>query len=467
MTNSTHTTRDKRTYRTMRRLLIIVGVIVVLGMMLIGGAYIYSASLLNTVSATPITASLNSFDGNKLLTLSDADMVGTAYANGVLMQVPNDRDTLSIIDLPIDFEQSDINEIYVSNSVTSWPQVLAISPDGERAYIVETAAEIDDNRTVYENIQTNPPAGRILTVVDLESDQTQTYDVVDNPIHVSIHPEELFVAIGSKEPNKQLALLPITTLDDPDTYQYFPIFDRSGNPAQEITSVSWHPSGEYLAVGINRRELAFFEVTMTNEYQIDLQQIGEQLVLGNTISYGQFTVDGNHYLTTEINWGALPGQLGYVFNPRGEIIAVRFDDTGNHRVTSRVEVGQSPEGFAVSPHGNLIVTVDMRRTYLPDELTFIPGTDLNSLTLLTFDNTTGELTWIDDYGFEGVLPEHVAFDADGDALAVTIYNERENPMNPGYIEFWNVNQTNEMPQLERTGMRISVVRGSHAIATVP
>jgi len=455
-----------------KRPLRIIGIIalalgLILAIVLIG-AYTYSAAILNQVTNTPITASPNSFDGRYLLTVSDADMVGTAYADDILMQIPGERDTLSILTLPLDVNAPEMNEVFVSNSVTSWPQVLIPSPDGERAYIVEAAGEIEDDLEVYPNVQSNPPLGRALTVVELETGATTVYDVVDYPLHAAVHPEEQYVAIGAKEVNRQLVILPVETLDDAETYQFFPIENSDGEPAEEITSVSWHPSGNYLAVGIDRSELAFYEVVTQSDGTLDLQPYGERLMLGNTISYGQFTSDGNHYLTTEINWAALEGQLGYVANPPGEMISVRFDPAaGNHSVVSRVEVGQSPEGFAVSPDESLVVAVDMRRTYLPDNLSFIPGSDLNSLSLMTFDNSTGELVLIDQYGFEGVLPEHAVFDADGDALGVVIYNERENPMNPGYIELWNVVQDGDTPRLERTGARISVVRGPHTMALVP
>ncbi|NJO07794.1 MAG: hypothetical protein HC876_20995, partial [Chloroflexaceae bacterium] len=409
-----------------QRPLRIIGIIALsLGLILaivVIGAYTYSAAILNPVTSTPITASPNRFDGRYLLTVSDADMVGTAYANDILMQIPGERDTLSIFPLPLDVNDPQINEVFASNSVTSWPQVLIPSPDGERAYIVEAAGEIDDNLEVYPNVQASPPLGRTLTVVELATGTTTVYDVVDYPLHVAVHPEEQYVAIGTKEANRQLVILPVETLDDAGTYQFFPIENSDGEPAEEVTSVSWHPNGNYLAVGIDRSELAFYEVIPQADGTLNLQQYGERLMLGNTITYGQFTNDGRHYLTAEINWAALPGQLGYVFNPRGEMIAVQFDlMEGNHGVVSRVEVGQSPEGFAISPDESLIVTIDMRRTYLPDNLSFIPGTDLNSLSLLTFNNSTGELVLIDQYGFEGVLPEHAVFDADGDALGVVIY----------------------------------------------
>jgi hypothetical protein len=43
-----------------------------------------------------------------------------------------------------------------------------------------------------------------------------------------------------------------------------------------------------------------------------------------------------------------------------------------------------------------------------------------SLSLMTLDRHSGRLTKIDDYPFEGILPEDAAFDASGNGLAVAV-----------------------------------------------
>lgn len=432
------------------------------------GFYLYAAAILNPVTSTPITAAPNRFDGSYLLSLSDADMVGTGYADGQLMQVPGMRDALTILPLPLDPGQPQLSQTFVSNSVTAYPQVMATSPDGERVYVIETAAEIADD-VVAIDVFAEPPNGRSLTVYDLTSGKTEIYDVMESAIHLALHPEERYVAVGSAAAGDNLAILPVATLDDPTSYQYMNIDPLFSDVEARIHSVYWHPSGNFLAVGANDEEVVFFRVIEDENGAVSLHSHGEPLFLGNHLTYGEFTAEGDYYLTAEINWSAYPGSLGYAINPRGEMIAIRFDPTAAaaHTVTSRVAVGQSPEGFALSPDESLIVTVDMRRTYLPDNLAFIPGSDLNSLSLLTFDRESGELVVVEDYGFEGVLPEHAVFDSDGDSLAVVVYNERENPLGDGYIEFWNVTTAGDKPALERTGARIDVVRGAHVIGLLP
>jgi DNA-binding beta-propeller fold protein YncE len=434
---------------------------------------VLAAATMNTpqFSFAPITAQTTAFDGQYLLAASDADMIGTAYADGILMQVAEDTDTLSLVELPLTDESANVIEIPVSNSVTSWPQIIAVAPDGNAVYVVETAGEVEDS--IAQLPTSDFPPGRVVTRINLtngaENPVITTADIGVSPIHLAISADGDYLAVGLREAGRQLAILPTATLDDPSTFSYFAINDSNGAPATEVTAVSWHPSGDFLAVGNDSRELQFYRVERDND-SVTLAPHGERLTLGNTITYGQFTTDGRFYLTAEINWAAAPSLLANLINPPGEMIAISFDtENAAHRVVSRVEVGLSPEGFAVNPDEDLIVTVNMGRTYLPDALaSIIPAGFNNSLSLLSFDNETGELTVLEaNYGFEGVLPEQAMFDRDGDSLGVVIYNERENPMNPGYIEFWNVLRDGEPARLERTDVRVPVVRGAHAMNLIP
>ena len=61
-------------------------------------------------------------------------------------------------------------------------------------------------------------------------------------------------------------------------------------------------------------------------------------------------------------------------------------------------MGLSPEGFALSPDQSLVVTVNMRRTYLPSFIPVWRGKSYSSLSLLQFNPRSGELTPIDEYG---------------------------------------------------------------------
>lgn len=451
--------------------MIMLGVLLI-PVLAIGGVYAHALTNITRVSSAPISAYVTQFDGRYLLAASDADMIATAYADGVLRQIPGDEDTLSLVELPATDANAQVIELPASNSVTSWPQIIATAPDGNRVYVVETRGPVEPE--VEQLDVESLPTGRFLTEIDLTNGADQAVvtpiDVGENPIHIGISADGAYLAVGLQGQGRQLAVLPTATLDNPATFQYFPVLDSAGEPAREVSSVAWHPSGAFLAVGVNAEEIQFYAVTTGTDGTPAVAPHGERITGGNTLSYGQFTIDGRHYLLPEINWNLLPPPFRNLNNPPGEMIAFRFDETdaAQHQEISRVTVGQSPEGFAVSPDGDMIVAVNMRRTYLPDALTFWPGFDLNSLSLLTFNQETGELRVVgEEYAFEGVLPEDAMFDADGDSLGVVIYNYRDDPMGPGAVEFWNVIRDGDEPRLERTSVKLDVTRGAHAMAFIP
>jgi hypothetical protein len=448
-------------------LLVLVGIVV----LAIGLLYAIAAATALPLASAPVVSETTRFDGRYLLTASDADMIGTAYADAQLKQIPGAVDTLSLIKLPVNDAQASVIPIPVSNAVTSWPQIIAVSPDGKTIYVVETSQPIDDAITSMPT--SAMPPGRLVTVIDISAGPTtprvQEIDVGEGAVHLGLSADGAYLAVGLEEQGRQLAILPTATLDDPTSFRYIAIKRADGSPTRRVTSVSWHPSGQFLAVGISAQEIQFYRVNRSPA-GITLSPHGARITGGYTFSYGQFTSDGRFYLTSEIQWDRYPRPLGNLINPPSELISISFDESplAEHRIVSRVSVGLSSEGFAISPQEDLIATVDMSRTYLPDWLTFWPGTQLNSLTLVGFDRETGGLEVLGaPYGFEGVLPEAAMFDRDGDALGVVIYNKRDDPFGPGLVEFWNVIREGARPRLERTAVQIEVVRGPHAMSIIP
>jgi len=340
--------------------------------------------------------------------------------------------------------------------------------------VVEARSSPPEDIEAYDDIEDMPP-GSLLTVVDLSQAQptvTETLSVGRNPDHLAISPDGSLLAIDIDEVGRELLLATLEPDGSIGEQRYFAVTNATGQPAQ-VHSVSWHPSGRFLALNLDNRSVAFYEVSSDSQSgDLALVPYGTPIEVGNWLSAGKFTSDGRFYLIPDLKWRTWNNirQLNYLMNPKGEVISIRFDGTATSvvqpEIVSRAEVGLGPEGFTISPDDTLIVTVNMRRTYLPDLLPAWRGKSHSSLSLLRLDLGSGRLVNVDEYGFEGLLPEDAVFDASGQSLAVVIYNYRGEIPRTGVIEFWNV-MAGAAPALERTGFSIEVTRGAHALALVP
>ena len=427
--------------------------------------------LIEPIGVAPIAPNTAvQFAGRSLLVASDADMVATAYADAKLDRVPGVEDALTVVNLPLAPSNPTVSLVQVSNSVMSWPQIIAASPDGQRAYVVEVRSRPADGIQEFDNID-QMPEGRVLTVVDiaepLQPEIIESADIGRNPEHVSISPDGRFLAINLDEPGRELLIIQLQVDGTLGSRWYFPL-PTDGKRQDNWTAV-WHPSGQYLAMTQDRnRRVGFYQVQIEND-EVTVDLVGEPLELGNHLSNPRFTADGRFLLVPDLKWSMYANPtLNFLLNPKGEMIAVQFDPASgvSPEVTSRVEVGLSPEGFALSPDNTLIATVNMRRTYLPSFIPAWRGKPFSSLSLVEFDPASGRLTLKEEYGFEGLLPEQATFDTTGNSLAVVVYNYREPSPRTGAIEFWNV-ISQDAPRLERTGYKLDVVRGAHDIVLVP
>ena len=428
--------------------------------------------LIEPIAIAPIAESTQtvSFSGDKLLIASDADMVATAYADAKLDRVAGVEDALTVIDLPLDSNNPQIASVRVSNSVMSWPQIIATSPDGKRAYVVEVRSRPEDGIQELDTID-DMPEGKYLTAIDLTNSQypkiIESVAVGRNPEHISISPDGKLLAINLQDSGKELLIVKLQADGTLGERFYFPI--TSNGTRQDNQTAIWHPSGKYLAMAQDKNtKVGFYSVTTSNG-DIQIKPYSKPIDVGNYLTHTRFTSDGRFLLACDLKWGTKPlQQLNYLMNPPGEAIAIKFEPKSGQSpvITSRVEVGLSPEGFAISPDDLLVATVNMRRTYLPSYIPAWRGKPYSSLSLLKFDSRSGQLSNVNEYGFEGLLPEQVTFDADGKSLAVVIYNYREPSPKTGAVEFWNVKSGNK-PQLERTGYKIDIVRGAHDIVLVP
>ena len=178
----------------------------------LGGFFAYLHVVDDTVPQAARQAVFASFDGD-LLAVSDVDQVATAYGDGILGQLSDAVDKLSFISWK-DGRPAVASSVPVSNSVVSWPKVVDVSPDGRRAYVVETRAAPHKRVDQVSDVYAAFPEGKLLTVIDIsQPDGISLIDRVEvgvNLASVDIRVDGKMLAIPSTKDGEELVLVSLT-----------------------------------------------------------------------------------------------------------------------------------------------------------------------------------------------------------------------------------------------------------------
>jgi hypothetical protein len=418
---------------------------------------------------------LGSISASTIVAISDGDFVGQTYATGRL--APSEagyRDLLTVVSTA--GGRITTASVPVSSSVTSAPEILALSRDARTAFVVERLGE---RPTGAEMVRDLPPGNRLFAVDLADKANPRLADTVEIeafPEALALDPDGKRVAVVSNTPEASFVQLVDYTNGRFGAVSRFNLADlgvrgtalgpRGGVTA---TNVQWHPSGRFLAINVNtQNRVAFFEV-LEGAIGPSLRPWGNVVEVGPDPFVGRFTPDGDFYLTSD--WGrnfAATDLAGRIPDQPSSISVIRLGAptsgvAARHDRIARVATDVAAEGIAVSPDGSLVATINMRSTAFP--ATHNRFERDASVTLLTFDSSTGTLTKIGDFPFEGVLPEGGTFDPTGDHFLATVFHGHEDSKeNLGAgLEVFRVGK-GDRPALERLG-RIPMPHGVHHIET--
>ena len=411
---------------------------------------------------------LMDFEGRYIVSVSDADMVASAYVDGDLGPREG-HDALSIIPLDGDPRGWSASEVEASNSVAGPPAVVDITPDGRYAFVIEswTPRPEGDGPHTFGDLT----HGNRLFVFDLADPTAPT---LTQTVETPIRPDAIRVSSGgdlvalSFNPTGAGRETPIGLYRFADGRIGDAVFPEiPGWDLQEdrLMDIDWHPEENILA--------------LLNETQADLRfaEVNDDLsltVFGNVVDVErapfrvEFTPDGRHVVTNGLYWG--PDIAGrWIEAPRGSVLTVRMNaevagDTVRHALVSRVTTGVSPEGLAVSPDGNWVATTNLERSYLPYDDERI--TWFSSITLARLDPETGVLTHMGDFNYDGILPEAAVFDNSSSYLAVANYDHFDDRRTGSSIDFWRLTTDPLEPnnvQLVKTEHSVPVTRGAHSM----
>lgn len=405
-----------------------------------------------------------------LVSVSDTDMLPSAYKDGDLGPAVG-PDMLSVIRLDRAEDKYRAVESPVSNSVAGPPSSVAVTPDGRFAVVIETLG----GRSAATKRLDELAKGRTITLVDLSPATgprlVQRVQGFEMPLAVAIDPTGSLVAVthagGSDSPPLALYRLTNGALSKAIVPDLPAAVGKQG-----LLGVVFHPSEPVLALlDAEGSQLSFVKYD-TAAANFAVEPWGNTIATEKAPFLVRFTPDGRHALVNG-SYAAFNFNLAFSSAPRGSVSSYRIaasrapDGQPQHRFVDRAFTGVVPEGMDVSPDGKFIVTANLERS-APR-----PGSDdmtrFSSMTLIQMNPETGRLKRINDFAFDGALPESVLFDNASRFVAVTVYNQFDDLRAPGSIDFWRLETDPFDPdriELVKTRHSIPVARGPHSMAIV-
>jgi len=303
------------------------------------------------------------------------------------------KDTLTVIDISKPDTPQIASSIPLMNSAVGPPTNLAVTPSGDIALVANSLEPVvqgwghrlePDNKVFLIDLKANPPA-----VIG-------TVTVGKQPSGMAISPKGDLALVANRADGTISALSirgkEVLVLDTVTV----------GAGTDQVSAIAITPDGKQaLAVKSAANKVALLS--------IDGQKVtyGKRDLPAGIFPYNiAVTPDGKLALTADTgNGGSSDGNADTV-----SVIDLEADPS---RVIDHVTVGDSPEGLAISPKGDLAVTIEARGSNMPRTAFFHHSA--GAVTALKIDGRkvtkTGEIN-------VGGLPEGAFFSPDGQYLYV-------------------------------------------------
>ena len=313
--------------------------------------------------------------------------------NGKPILSPPGKDSVLIVDLANPLEPKIVANLPLKNSVVGPPVNLAIDPTGSLALVADSVNVVSENGTLKQ-----VPDDKI-HVIDLKSNPVklvQTMTAAKQPSGLSISPAGDLALVANRA-DKSISVLSIHGTD-------VKIIDTIAM-GDEVSHVVFTPDGKRaLAAKFPAHKIAVLDVE------------------GQKVTYNKYDMpvglwpynvdvapDGSIALTADN--GNAGGSDGHI-----DTVSVIDLEAPPPRVIDRVVVGDSPEGLAISPKGNLAAAVLIRGSERAWNSWYYNRN--GSVVILKIDGK--KVTKLDEVEVRG-LPEGVVWSPDGKYLYVGNY----------------------------------------------
>jgi len=316
------------------------------------------------------------------------------FVDGKVTQGEGGHDTLSIIDMSHPDNLRMVATIPLDNSIIGPPTNLAITPNRQLALVANsvnnqkkgdgTYAPASDDRLFVIDLTASPPA-----VID-------TLHLGKRPSGMAINPAGTMALVTNRDDGTvSVVSIDGKTVKVTDTV-------KIGEPADNVSAVAITPDGKHaIATKPAANKVALLSID-GGKVSYDKRDLPTGIFPYNVA----ISPTGKVALTADNgNGGGSDGNA--------KTVSV-IDLTANPvRVINHITVGDSPEGLAISPKGDLAVSVDAQGSNQPKTTWFHhPGGNITVMRIAgTNVSKVGDVT-------VGALPEAAVFSADGSHLYV-------------------------------------------------
>ncbi|HUI35647.1 MAG TPA: hypothetical protein VLX67_08985 [Stellaceae bacterium] len=314
--------------------------------------------------------------------------------NGNNNMQPPGHDTLSIIDTSKPADLRIIATIPMDNTIAGPPTNLAITPNRELALVANSLKAVEkdgklgtepDNRLFVVDLKANPPA--VIATLNLGKQPSGLAINAAGTMALVCNRADGTISVLSIN-GKDVKVADTVTVGDPKDAVSAVAITPDGKTALAVKSAV----GKVAVLNIDNGKANYDkknDLPANNyPYNVAITPNGKLALIANTGNGG--SSDGNADTVSVVDLEAKP-----------------------IRVVDHITVGDSPEGLAISPKGNLAVTIEARGSNRSkDTWYYHPG---GAVGVLRIDGK--HVTHVGDVTV-GALPEGAAFSADGGYLYV-------------------------------------------------